>query len=101
MALTFRRARDSHIVGKQSSDRNVRQIASPCFIPSLLSGEKTMRLWGAIPALTLAVGAIAVAPVAKAENLVDKIVDQFKHDKGDDFKHHDHGHGHRDHDSLL
>ncbi|TAI64264.1 alkaline phosphatase family protein [Bradyrhizobium sp. Leo170] len=62
-----------------------------------------MRLWGAIPALTLAVGAIAVAPVAKAENLVDKIVDQFKHNNGDDFRHHDHDHdhGHHDRDDLL
>ena len=45
-----------------------------------------MRLWGAIPALAVVAGAVAISPVANAENLVEKIVDEFKHEIRDELR---------------
>ena len=53
-----------------------------------------MRLWGAIPALAIVAGAVAISPVANAENLVEKIVDEFKHEVRDELRDlRDRGHG--------
>ena len=45
-----------------------------------------MRLWGAIPALAVVAGAVAISPAANAENLVEKIVDEFKHEVSDELR---------------
>ncbi len=45
-----------------------------------------MRLWGAIPALAVIAGAVAISPAANAENLVEKIVDEFKHEVSDELR---------------
>ncbi|MCP1975195.1 alkaline phosphatase family protein [Bradyrhizobium elkanii] len=45
-----------------------------------------MRPWGAIPALAVVAGAVAISPVANAENLVEKIVDEFKHEIRDELR---------------
>jgi acid phosphatase len=50
-----------------------------------------MRLWGALPFFALAVGAVAVSPVARAENLVEKILDELKQDIKEELKEKDHG----------
>ncbi|MCA6123852.1 alkaline phosphatase family protein [Bradyrhizobium sp. WSM 1704] len=57
-----------------------------------------MRLWGAIPALAIVAGAAAVSPSANAENIVDKIIDQFKNEVKDELN--ELKHGDRDHDGA-
>ncbi|GCC46281.1 hypothetical protein chiPu_0030511, partial [Chiloscyllium punctatum] len=57
-----------------------------CTFSRVCARESTMRLWGAIPALAVVAGAVAISPAANAENLVEKIVDEFKHEVSDELR---------------